>query len=481
MKKFFFSAVAALMALTASAATTITVADYAATNFITTDNHFSIAAEKAASSSNPPAYNETSKDLRIYAGGTLTITAGSPMQSISFELSAKGKARLSADNTVDCGTLVCDTTGGVVKVKWTGDSKKVVLTVGEKATLGTDGAGASAQFDFIALTIEGGTEGTVEGAPLYSINFTTDSLGWTIENKVMPDSLSYVWKRDTLYGFKASAYYNKTNYATESWLISPVIDLKAANIEHAKMQFTHARKFGEQSQLSVKVTKDGTNWNTITVPNWPDGSSWNFFESGEIDLTNYISDKTQIAFVYTSSNSAAATWEIKTIEIKEGILEEVVHIANTPETAYTVTEAIALIDAGKSLHETVYVVGKIDSISAWTEKQDKYKNINFYISDDKNQMYVYGCFGLNKDSIRSEAEMNELIKPGDVVIICGTMSLFNSTYEMNQGSYIYSVTKAEGIDEATIENEKAEKFFRNGVLYIRRNGVEYTVMGAKAE
>ena len=158
-----------------------------------------------------------------------------------------------------------------------------------------------------------------------------------------------------------------------------------------------------------------------------------------------------------------------------------VHIANTPETAYTVTEAIALIDAGKSLHETVYVVGKIDSISAWTEKQDKYKNINFYISDDKNQMYVYGCFGLNKDSIRSEAEMNELIKPGDVVIICGTMSLFNSTYEMNQGSYIYSVTKAEGIDEATIESEKAEKFFRNGVLYIRRNGVEYTVMGAKAE
>ena len=481
MKKFFFSAVAALMALTASAATTITVADYAATNFITTDNHFSIAAEKAASSSNPPAYNETSKDLRIYAGGTLTITAGSPMQSISFELSAKGKARLSADNTVDCGTLVCDTTGGVVKVKWTGDSKKVVLTVGEKATLGTDGAGNSAQFDFTALTIEGGTEGTVEGAPLYTINFTTDSLGWTIDNKVMPDSLTYVWIRDTKYGYKASAFYNGANYATESWLISPVIDLKTANIEHAKMQFTHARKFGEQSQLSVKVTKDGTNWNTITVPNWPDGSSWNFFESGEIDLTNYISDKTQIAFVYTSSNSAAATWEIKTIEIKEGILEEVVHIANTPETAYTVTEAIALIDAGKSLHETVYVVGKIDSISAWTEKQDKYKNINFYISDDKNQMYVYGCFGLNKDSIRSEAEMNELIKPGDVVIICGTMSLFNSTYEMNQGSYIYSVTKAEGIDEATIESEKAEKFFRNGVLYIRRNGVEYTVMGAKAE
>ena len=186
MKKFFFSTVAAFMALTASAATTITVADYAAANFITTDNHFSIATEKA-SSSTQPAYYEKSKDLRIYAGGTLTITAGSPMQSISFELSAKGKARLSAENTVDCGTLVCDTTGGVVKVEWTGDSKKVVLTVGEKATLGTDGAGNSAQFDFTALTIEGGTEGTVEGAPLYSINFTTDSLGWTIDNKGKPD------------------------------------------------------------------------------------------------------------------------------------------------------------------------------------------------------------------------------------------------------------------------------------------------------
>ena len=56
MKKFFFSAVAALMALTASAATTITVADYAATSFTTNDRHFAITTAQGEST-NAPMYH----------------------------------------------------------------------------------------------------------------------------------------------------------------------------------------------------------------------------------------------------------------------------------------------------------------------------------------------------------------------------------------------------------------------------------------
>lgn len=472
MKKFFISAVAVLMALGASAATTITVADYAATSFITTDNHFSIVADKADGAT-VPAYNTKSLDLRVYAKGTLTIEAGSEMTSIVLSVTKEGVEKLG-ENTADCGTLVTDKEASTVT--WTGNSKKVIITVAEQNTLGGDGT-SKAQLRFTALTIEGGTEGTVEGAPLYAINFKEDQTGWTINNVAIHDSLTYVWAADEKYGYKASAFKG-ANYPTESWLISPVIDLTGSNPEHAKLIFSHARKFGELSQLSVKISADGQNWDNVTVPNWPDGSSWAFIESGEIDITKYIGANTQIAFVYTSDENNAATWEVENLQIYAGEVENYESIANTPETAYTTTEAIALIDAGKNLHETVYVKGKISKLVEWDEeKQGKFHNVNFYITDGTNEFYVYGCFGLNKAPFNSEEEYTNLLHVDDNVIIAGTLTKYNNTYEFNQGCYVYSINAEAGIDNTTIENATIEKFVRNGVVIIRRNGVEYNAVG----
>ena len=81
----------------------------------------------------------------------------------------------------------------------------------------------------------------------------------------------------------------------------------------------------------------------------------------------------------------------------------------------------------------------------------------------------------------SQADLDNLVKIGDDIIVIGTLTKHGNLYELNSRCWLYSVNTYTAIDNATIENEKAEKFFRNGVLYIRRNGVEYTVMGAKAE
>ena len=157
---------------------------------------------------------------------------------------------------------------------------------------------------------------------------------------------------------------------------------------------------------------------------------------------------------------------------------EKVSIANTPETAYTVTQAIALIEAGEGLSDTVYVKGKVDSIGTLSEQ---YRNVTIRFNDGTNSMLAYNCYGLNKDSIMSQTDLDNLVKIGDDIIVVGTLTKFGSLYEFNSRCWLYSVNGNTAIDEATIESEKAEKFFRNGVLYIRRNGVEYTVMGAKAE
>ena len=154
------------------------------------------------------------------------------------------------------------------------------------------------------------------GEALFSETFATSQGNFTIEDKTLPDGLSFVWKFDSKYGMKASAFANSTKYAAESWLISPEINLSKVN--KATLTFDHAaRYFGNAAQeLTVWVKAGDTDYTQVTVPNYPSGSNWDFISSGDIDLTSFAGKKVKIAFKYTSSTSAAATWEIKNVLIK---------------------------------------------------------------------------------------------------------------------------------------------------------------------
>lgn len=167
-------------------------------------------------------------------------------------------------------------------------------------------------------TKDEGTGGGGDTSETYfSETFETSQGNFTIDNKTMPSELTYVWKHDATNKYmKASAYANSTKYATESWLISPEIDLSSA--PSAFLSFDHVmRYFGTANQDgTLKVTIDnGANWTDVTIPTYPDGTSWTFVSSGEINLANYIGKKVKLAFIYKSSTDAAATWEIKNVKV----------------------------------------------------------------------------------------------------------------------------------------------------------------------
>lgn len=115
---------------------------------------------------------------------------------------------------------------------------------------------------------------------------------------------------------KATAYVNGTDHASESWLISPEIDLTwrktiYLNFDHAAQYFNDL-----QRQALVKVTADdGKTWNDVKVPNYPPNTDWNFINSGDIDLAAYAGKKIKIAFVYISTAQKAGTWEIKNVKV----------------------------------------------------------------------------------------------------------------------------------------------------------------------
>lgn len=109
---------------------------------------YTITATKN-SGSTAPTVNSNMKDCRVYAKGTVTIaTTGDAMTQIVFNLSSQGQKRL-APITADNGNVAAQQAGDKT-VTWTGSSKSVTFTVGDKADFGSDGSSKAGQFDFPA-------------------------------------------------------------------------------------------------------------------------------------------------------------------------------------------------------------------------------------------------------------------------------------------------------------------------------------------
>jgi hypothetical protein len=112
-----------------------------------------------------------------------------------------------------------------------------------------------------------------------------------------------------------------------------------------------------------------------------------------------------------------------------------VDISNTPETAYTVAEAIVLIDDITSdLTKQVYVKGEISEVESF---DDYYGSITYWIKDEAgNTFQCYSGLGLNSEKFES---VDDLVV-GSQVVVYGTLKKHNSTYEFNYNNYIVSLT-----------------------------------------
>jgi hypothetical protein len=153
--------------------------------------------------------------------------------------------------------------------------------------------------------------------------FLGDEGGFSAQNVTM-GSLSYVWTNTSNYGWKASAYANSTYNVSESWLVSPVINFKKAT--QPMLTFDEVHQYGSgdpETYLFVMISTDykgdvtTCTWNQLEVPQWSTGSDWTFVNVGWIDLSAYIGGQAVVAFKYTSSSDAAATWEVKNLKLVE--------------------------------------------------------------------------------------------------------------------------------------------------------------------
>ena len=93
-----------------------------------------------------PTVNTNYNDCRAYANNKVKIVnSAADITSLTFVISSQGKKRLT-DIKASAGEVKIDKENW--KVTWTGSTKEVTFTVGEKATYGTDGDSKAGQFDF---------------------------------------------------------------------------------------------------------------------------------------------------------------------------------------------------------------------------------------------------------------------------------------------------------------------------------------------
>ena len=157
----------------------------------------------------------------------------------------------------------------------------------------------------------------INSIPLKAETFLTNEIApFTIDDVYLSSGLSSVWSWDSKYGAKASAYVNKQNLNSVSWLISPPIYM-----EGRKATFSQAINYLNDANRSdycnVYVKEyNSENWQLMEVSDWPLGNSWDFSENCNIDLSSYQGKLIQIGFQYKSSTNVAPTWEVKTLDIE---------------------------------------------------------------------------------------------------------------------------------------------------------------------
>ena len=170
--------------------------------------------------------------------------------------------------------------------------------------------------DFV---LEGATPPT-PGTEIFSETFASGQGDFTIHDVFMPSELTYVWQHAPSYScMKASAYVSGQNYPTESWLVSPAIDL--SGVSDATLKFDQAVNYASPDGLSVMVSTDYAgevlqcNWTELNLSQWPAGNNWTFINS-TADLSQFAGQRVTIGFKYTSSGNASATWEVKNVVVE---------------------------------------------------------------------------------------------------------------------------------------------------------------------
>lgn len=423
---------------------------------------------------NPPFYSDKAGDVRVYNNGVFKLTsANGNMTKVVINISSDGKKFLG-EYEASTGTAVVDK--DALTVTWTGDAAEFTLAVEGTAVNGTSST-KPARICFDKVTIVdasaggdqgggdqgGGDEPTEELQNVFTESFAAGQGDFTIEDKVLPEGLTYVWAHNNKNGtyMKASAFKKPTAYAAESWLVSPVIDLSHATACQLSVQQA-ANFFNNQENvlaaLSVKVKEaNAADWNDLTLSAWPAGTNWTFVE-GTADLAAYDGKQIQVAFVYTSTAEIAGTYEVKDFVVRGK--------TDTPEPEPEVTtyNSLSELAGAATTAATPFVLNLNNVVVAGVGQRGS--NYSIYLQQDDASALIY-------------TNVAPSYSAGNVLSgqLSGNLVLYNHLVEITDPNYeAVTVSGQDGEiskKETTIATLNNDASFANQSRYVTLKSVNF--------
>lgn len=276
---------------------------------------------------------------------------------------------------------------------------------------------------------------------------TNDNIAWTID-----------YSSACITGYKDfNGDGTKSNEAGVTYLVSPEIDLTKAS--KAYIEMNHAMKY-ERADVNANntllISKDYTDdptkatWTPIAYPTTGlnDASTKEFvFVTSKANIpAEFIGQKVRIAFRHTCTDKQSSTWEIKTLSVKEGEVEngggEVTPTPGegtgegTEASPYNVTKALAIIASGSASENDVYVSGIVSTVSEI--ETNNFGNATYNISVDgttNSELIIYRGYYLGGAKFTA----TDQLKVGDKVVVCGKLIKFYEKSEMAQGNKLISL------------------------------------------
>lgn len=339
-------------------------------------------SQRTGWSSFTKCYAQGNSGLRVGSnkdGGSVTKTA---MTSIEGTKDLKVTVYIAKYNTNGNNFTITTTNGTIASVTGVGTLANGTLTVAPKNNAGITGVQSTANWNDDYKTefiIKGASKST-------TIKFTTNKraiLGpITIEDAPVVD---------------APAVDAPTFSATNA-NFTEAFELTISSAEGTTLKYTLDNSDPNTSSTAVTVA---TNIATVSIPT----------KSIVVKAIACSGDEVSYATVMTYC------------------------YVNTPETAYTVAEAMEVIDAGLGLENELYIKGTISKIESFNSQ---YGSITYWIEDEEgNEFECYSGLGLNKAKFTSKED----VEVGASVVACGVMNLFvtssgDKIYEFNYNNYL---------------------------------------------
>lgn len=247
----------------------------------------------------------------------------------------------------------------------------------------------------------------------------------------------------------------KTNKAGVTYLVSPEVDLTQAKEAYVEMNHALNYENGDINTNNALLITDNytgdvktTTWTAIPYATTGLGNSFTFVTSQANLPAEFMGKKVVMALRHTCGEKSS-TWEVKTLKVLAGKAD--VTVPDTPVTPdtpsanpqgkgtaddpFNVDAALKYITDNGDATTDVYIKGKISKVVNYNAS---FNNINYNIVDEKSGQELQVYAGLGLDGAKFQALTD--LKVGQVVVICGKLTTYNGTKQVDKNSKIISIT-----------------------------------------